>query len=824
MSMNDHLYAHTDENSNDPQKWQTLADHLQGTAELASKFAEPFGSAAWGYALGILHDLGKVHPKFQKFLVDSTREQVASNSEKTSPSGGEEEAGGQLDNRGGTDRKIKRHSPVNHSAAGAIWAKEKLGPFYGRTLAYPILGHHAGMPDYIGGVEPKSTLAYRFENEAADSRRCIDTKDDEILSLLSGISTDRLPPPETFGMTEDVYHLWVRFLFSCLTDADWLNTEQYSDIKRYQNRPTFPTLPELKARFDQHMSGIVGRGADDVPSSDKQTIKQIRDDIYHACVNAAQKDPGLFTLCAPTGGGKTLSSMAFALEHAVRHHKSRIIYVIPYTSIIEQTADVFRKIFGEGNVLEHHCNFDPARLEEDKDRTNTPFKETLTEEQYLQATENWDAPIIVTTNVQFFESCFAADPRRCRKLHNIVNSVVIFDEAQMLPTDLLSPCVHLLNQLSCAFGVTSVICTATQPALEELKSISTPNIKYTPLDKTTPIIEEKAVRRHFDSLARVRYEFDNPDLPRGWEDLAAELAGFDEVLCIVNTRQDCYDLYQALNAAVSEKERGTVYHLSALQCGNHRMKLIGEIKDRLAENRNHRKNEEPIVPIRVVSTQLIEAGVDIDFPVVYRACAGLDSVAQAAGRCNREGKLSDVGLVRVFTAPRPIWGGIMRKGADTTSQMLKANPDMNPNDPTLYTRYFRQFYNKLNTLDKDKIVEQLTMNVNNPSCDPEVPFRSVAEEFQLIEDEATYGVIVPYNEEARKLIKQLKYGLRRGLTRSLQRYTVTLRRQKLCEAIANGIIREVYPGIFVQEMLGIYEDSVGLNIFRDTFPIDAVVI
>ena len=820
--MNEPLYAHTNDEKNNPKAWHSLGDHLRDTAKLAAEFAASFGSAPWGYALGILHDLGKVHPLFQKYLIDSTPERISAAGKSNDQPG--DEASSRVDNRGGTGRMAKRHSPVNHSAAGAYWAKEQLGPFFGQTLAYPILGHHAGLPDYIGGVEPKSSLQFRLSNEVDDCRRCISTKNDEILSLLGEITTDALPLPETFEMSVDAYHLWVRMLFSCLTDADWLDTERYSDINRYQNRPTFPSLPELKARFDRYMNGIVGQETVDGTNGGTGTIKQIRDEIYRACLRAAQKKPGLFTLCAPTGGGKTLSSMAFALEHAVRHHKSRIIYAIPYTSIIEQTADVFRKIFGEGNVLEHHCNFDPARLDEKKDKTDLPFKETLTEEQYLQATENWDAPIIVTTNVQFFESCFAADPRRCRKLHNIVNSVVIFDEAQMLPTDLLSPCVHLLNQLSHAFGVTSVICTATQPALEQLKTIETPNIKYTPLDKTTPIIEEDVVCRHFKALKRVRYEFDHPDHPRSWEALAGELAGIGEVLCIVNTRRDCYDLFQALSAAIPEKEKGTVYHLSALQCGSHRMRLIGEIKDHLAQNREHRQKGEPIVPIRVVSTQLIEAGVDIDFPVVYRACAGLDSVAQAAGRCNREGKLPREGVVRVFTTANPIWGGVMRKGADTTAQMLKNKPDIDPNDPMLFLNFFRQFYNKLNTLDKDQVVEQLTKDVNNSSGDPEVPFRSVADQFQLIEDEAAYGVIVPYNDEARKLIKQLKFGIRRDLMRSLQRYTVTLRKNQLCEAIAGGIIREVYPGIFVQEMLGIYEDTVGMNIFRDTFPVEAVVI
>jgi CRISPR-associated endonuclease/helicase Cas3 len=337
-------------------------------------------------------------------------------------------------------------------------------------------------------------------------------------------------------------------------------------------------------------------------------VNVIRKEVLTACREAARDAAGLYSLTVPTGGGKTLSGLAFALEHAVRHGKSRIVYVIAYTSIIEQTAQVLSEIFGPENVVEHHSNLAPER-------------ET---ERSRLASENWDAPILVTTNVQFFESLYAARSSRCRKLHNLVNSVVILDEAQLLPPELLTPCVDVLNHLTRHYGVTVLLSTATQPALPGL-------------DPAREIVPDKI--RLYETLKRTEIRFpDSLQEPTDWETVAEELRRHEQALCVVNTRRDCYDLFRLM-------PEGTI-HLSALMCGEHRSQVIAEIKRHLKEG----------APCRVISTQLVEGGVDLDFPVVYRALAGLDSIAQAAGRCNREGRLNAegrLGVVRVFVPPKP---------------------------------------------------------------------------------------------------------------------------------------------------------------------------
>jgi len=558
------------------------------------------------------------------------------------------------------------------------------------------------------------------------------------------------------------YHLWVRMLFSCLVDADFLDTEEFMNKSKHAQRPIFPTLLVLKARFDEKLMKTVA----DAPAT---SVNRIRADVLAACRDMATRPAGLYSLTVPTGGGKTLSGTAFALDHATRpdHIKDRIIYVIPYTSIIEQTADELRKYFGSDNVVEHHSNIAP------ESESETPF--------LALAAENWDAPVIVTTNVQFFESLYSAKPGRCRKLHNIANSVVILDEAQLLPPELLFPCVEVLNRLVSDYCVTILLSTATQPAL--------PNLCQNP----HPIIPN--VASLYAQLKRTEIIFpDDMNCPSDWAFLAAELAQYDQVLCIVNSRPDCHKLWV-------EMPEGTI-HLSALMCGAHRSKIIADIKARLPRSE----------VCRVISTQLVEAGVDIDFPVVYRALAGLDSINQAAGRCNREGKLPKLGEVKVFVAPKPAPPGLLRKGEDTTREMA-ASPDFFPDTPDTFQKYFKRYYASINDMGEKWWHEKLVRDVNP---DGNVQFRTAGKEFRLIKD-LSVPIIVRFGGND-KLIDQLRFaGPGRKIMRQLQRYTVNVKPDMAKRLQNEGRVEEIHDGILVQADSNLYNMQVGLDIYRDAY-------
>jgi len=539
------------------------------------------------------------------------------------------------------------------------------------------------------------------------------------------------------------------------------------DAAKHAQRPVFPLLTKLKKHFDQGLQ-------EKVANAPNTLLNKTRADILAACRAAAVQLPGMFSLTVPTGGGKTLSGTAFALDHALQHDKCRIIYVIPYTSIIEQTADVLRKFFGANNVVEHHSNIAPEREKE------TP--------QLTLAAENWDAPVIVTTSVQFFESLYAAKPGRCRKLHNIVNSVVILDEAQLLPPELLYPCVEAINRLVTDYGVTVMLSTATQPALPAL------------CQKPREIIPKPA--QLYAQLKRTNILFpENLNEPRDWPSLACELAEYEQVLCIVNTRTDCHSLWK-------EMPEGKI-HLSALMCGEHRSRVIAEIKARLLRGES----------CRVVSTQLVEAGVDMDFPVVYRALAGLDSINQAAGRCNREGKNADMGKVHVFVAPKPAPSGLLRKGEDTTKE-LASLPDFEPETPEMFRRYFEHYYASINDNGENWLKEKMVKDVN-PNGN--VQFRTVGKEFRLIKDPSV-PVIVRYAGND-KTIDKLRFAVpNREIMRALQRYTVNVKPNLATRLKAEGRVEEIHEGILIQADSKLYCSEVGLDIYRDAYNPEDLII
>ncbi len=759
MKSTDAPAAHTARNADG--SWRAphdLAAHLRAVAGLAAQCADSYG-AEWARLAGLWHDLGKYRPGFQRYL------RAAS---------GAEAENAHIEGSAGR---------VSHSTAGALLACERFGTA-GRVLAYLIASHHAGLYDWNSD---ESSLEARLASEAsrAELAEALAQVPPEILDHGGFVPNLRAIPGGSAG-----FALWLRMLFSALVDADFLDTEAFMDEGKAAARGGWPDFGALRTAFDAHMAGLAA-DAPDTP------VNRLRARILAQCRAKAAEKPGHFSLTVPTGGGKTLAAMAFALDHALIHGQRRIIYVIPYTSIIEQTADVFRRIFGDA-VIEHHSN-----AESDPSRENLRSR---------LACENWDAPIVVTTSVQFFESLFAARTSRCRKLHNIVGSVVVLDEAQLLPPEFLKPILGVLNLLTRHYGVTVVLSTATQPALARQEYFdSQRNLEG--LDDVRELMQGGPQVETPDELYRDLKRV-NVRLPAdwqkrtAWEELVAELTAHESVLAIVNTRRHA----AALHALLPE---GTL-HLSALMCGAHRADVIATIKARLKAGE----------PTRVVSTQLVEAGVDLDFPVVYRALAGLDSIAQAAGRCNREGRLSGLGEVVVFVPPEDAPPGLLLKGQQACTTVLYGHAG-DALDRRLFEPYFQHFYSQRDR-DKEKEIEcLLTLNSKTLS----INFRSAAGKFRLIDDADQASVIVryrgPHGQDAtvdQRLAQLRRDGAERWLLRALQRYTVSIRQRDAQRLLAQGDIAELLPGLFVQVSDVLYDAVLGLRIADGGDPARPLVV
>lgn len=717
-------------------RWQTLPDHLHAVGDMAGESAAVFNAQALGQVIGWLHDLGKYTLPFQERL---------------------------------------RGSPlrVDHSTWGARIAQQRLG-VVGQLLAYGIAGHHAGLANGEGEGE-RTALADRLATEDLPTLNAAWEKDIALpkkLQLPDGFKNYSLDPQQAKDRRPFQQAFLARMLFSCLVDADFIDTERFylqvkGDPDHRNSGPDRPSLAALRAELDVYLGQFKA-------DSD---VNRLRADILHQVRQHAGDAPGLFSLTVPTGGGKTLASLAFALDHAIRHGLRRVIFVIPFTSIVEQNAAVFRKALGplgEAAVLEHHSAFTERQPPRDD-----PEKYQSAQKLHL-AMENWDAPIIVTTAVQFFESLFAARPSQCRKLHNIAGSVVVLDEAQTMPLKLLKPCVAAIDELARNYRASVVLCTATQPALEA------PAFEGgLPQEVVRELAPEPA--RLFQQLERVRVRH------VGTLDDAA-LAGHmrerEQVLCIVNNRPHARAVYEAMADLPGAR------HLTTLMCAKHRSEVLVEVRQMLKDK----------LPCRVVSTSLIEAGVDVDFPAVLRAEAGLDSIAQAAGRCNREGLRSpDDSEVLVFTNSNEDWAppSELKQYAQAARETLR-QCQTNPLSPQVIASYFARLYWQKG--DKELDVPNL-MGILKASGPKSLPMETLATEFRMI-NSVQMPVIVPYDNRARETLEQLRFAQGSvGLARTLQPYVVQLPKQGFDALYQAGAIAAVAPERWGTQFVALVNES-----------------
>lgn len=707
---------------------QSIEEHCLNVARLARELIyedeDSCGLKDLAYNAGLLHDFGKYRPDFQRYILSVS----------------------------GANQSGKVPPKAPHAIVGAIEARRLFDdPMIADTLAYCISGHHRGLYDHN---EMERRLRHGEHKRWCDACEKLTSVED-----LGTTDCDDVGEPYDLQMA-------IRMLFSALVDADRLDTEQFMtpdlSAERSRIRSNYAPLCTLRERLIARTESF--RSAPDTP------VNRARAYFLESCrTHGAGSDPGIYTLSLPTGAGKTISSMAWALEMAMRNHHDRIIYVIPYTSIITQTAMVFREIFGKENILEHHSEVVVEQQTED-DKSD----EQMSRLKFL--TENWDAPIILTTNVQFFESLFASKPAKCRKVHSIANSVIVMDEVQALPEGFLSPILSAIDTLSEAFHCSILCCSATQPVYDEdLNSPDDGSDYYTPLDTRGDLVPREA--KYFVPFDRVDYHLEPQTVTS--QELAERLAAEHSVLCVVNSRKDAGQVYRALRD-LSKVKADEVIHLSRSMCSAHLRRAIETVKERMREGKL----------TKVISTQLIEAGVDLDFPCVWRAHSGLGSIIQAGGRCNREGKMERRGQVFVFSladGSRPF--GNIARGCNATRMLLHklSNKITDPTDPEVIAKYYRLYFKDIPDFDTEGIAQDLTE-------DPEdINFESAAERFKLIDDEGTFPVIVPYMEEGKALVGKIRNHeiLTREDYHRMQEYSVSLRQGDYSTLLSHGNIEQI---------------------------------
>lgn len=670
-------YAHS---ANDIGNWHPLAVHLGSVAHLAKAFAS---ESAWrdeAHLAGLLHDLGKYADRFQRRLH------------------GEE-------------------SGLDHWSQGASLALTNRA--VGAALA--IQGHHIGLQrgdkDALKRLHPTA-----LTNAVLPG---LQLSDADLDALTARATADGLQFEAPTTLCMQGWHqavasmLDVRLLFSCLTDADFLDTEAHfnGDKNGKQARPGGPTLDPAAAlaALDRFMADSIRKGS--LATADVRTA---RERLWHACGGAATAEPGAFTLTAPTGSGKTLAMLRFALEHARQHGLRRIVLAVPFLTVVEQTAAIYRQIFAGfpvNFVLEHHSL---AGLGEESDREDA---EGGASRQRRLLAENWDAPIVLTTNVQLLESLFSNRPSACRKLHRLMRSVVIFDEAQSLPATLAVPTLAALSHLASQYKSSVVFATATQPAFDTLSDAVS---KHAVAGwKPTEIVTGHADL--FKKLKRVEVEW--RAAKTSWHALAEALKTQPQALVVCNLKRHALALLKALQ----ENETDGVFHLSTNLCAEHRRAVLDRVRKRLASGQ----------VCRLISTQCVEAGVDVDFPVVYRAFGPLDAVAQAAGRCNREGRLNaqgEYGRVIVFEpedtgeARRQYPTFAYYQAAEVTRALRIEHGDLDLNDPAIFREYYEKLYD---------VTNPATLNNALKDAIDARDFVEVARRYRLI-DQNTFQLLVPW--------------------------------------------------------------------------------
>lgn len=761
------FFAHSTEDAS-KSNWQPLNQHLENVGLLSAEFAQIFQAEDWAKVIGYLHDLGKATHEFQQRLEGSSKS-------------------------------------VNHSTWGAIKACQQYVGF-GHLMAYVIAGHHAGLAngDTWGSAErfkPSSSLQERLEQEKE-----LPKLNENFYQEIQSWFPKTLATPDFIRKPHDKktfqLMLFARMLLSCLVDADRLDTENFYQqadnlVDSSVPRGNYPSLVQLKEVLDKHLQGL--------PCT--TDIQLYRQKILKTVVNNACQPMGVFSLTVPTGGGKTLTSLAFALHHALHHNQQsvkirRIIYAIPFTSIIEQNAQVFRQAFGDTfseAVIEHHSAFNEMNFKHSaKNNYNSLTK-------LRQATENWQAPVIVTTTVQLIESLFSNLTSKLRKLHNIAGSIIILDEAQMLPLHLLLPCVQILKELQENYQCSIVLCTATQPAL--LKSNTFPE----GFDK----VKELAWSNHINPT-KLYHDFRRvtvKDIGKQTDDeICQRLEQRKQALCIVNNRQQAQNLYSQL-----KQKNHDVFHLSTYMCAEHRSQTLSMVQQRLKNNQ----------PCLLVATSLIECGVDIDMPYVLRSDAGLDSIAQAAGRCNREGK-NDItrSLVEIFTPVNYEQPHELKIYANKMRETLRQpNHQRDPLSLNAIEDFFNNLYFHLDTeLDKPQILKNLS------SCNPKnLPFAWVSQVTKVIRN-SSLTVIIPFDDKANKIIKNIQY-LPKGisvnkLARQLQRYTISMPQHLAQQLLKQGELHYLQPENFGEQFLTLksltpcYYQDIGFNPQQNPYVLD----
>lgn len=709
--------------TSDDGRKQLLLDHLNGTSKLCRENANEFWADIAEF-VGQIHDIGKYTSGFQKRI-----------------NGAE-------------------NIRVEHAICGAKEVAKAPPKSYVPMIEYCVAGHHSGLPD--GGTkvdgEEDSTLHGRMKRKTGDysayeNEVKLEYPKDNLRELFD-VSNQR--------EIIERYSFFTRYLFSCLTDADFIDTERF-------------VTPNTDRGIDGDFQKAYEKVCEKLNSFKIETkLQESRSIIQEQVYKSVESNANVYTLNMPTGSGKTLCSIRAALKTAIENKKKRIIYVIPYVSIIEQTAKVFEDIFGDVlPVLQHHSNYD---FDDDKNEDENE----ITSEKLKRSCENWDAKLIVTTNIQFFESLYHYKGRRLRKLHNLADSVIIFDEIHMLPIDYIQPCLRAIGYVTKYLNSTAILMSATMPNYDKFMERYMSGVKIENAVKDTSL---------FNVFDKCRYEYIGKcELAS----LAEKAQEYDNALIIVNKRKTARELYDICS--------GNKYHLSTYMTPLHRSEIIAKIKEDIKNGIN----------TTVISTSLIEAGVDLDFKAVFREIAGIDNVLQSGGRCNREGKM-DMGDVFVFETD----GGNYqtKKKSDI---IIRANITRNlfeefENIST--DKCIKEYYGRLLNYKEKKIEENtITAIMGNDLRIDGIPFRTYAESFNFI-DNQVIGIVIPCDEN-RGLIKELKDG-KLSVKRNLQRYSASVNKDEFKELFQIGIIETLDCGVCILANTDYYKSDVDLTLEND---------